>query len=72
MFLPRNSPKIPARNLDWSASLDHPDQYNDDRQNQQNVDKTAQGVRGDQAEEPQNHEYYRYCPEQVHSPVSLK
>jgi hypothetical protein len=30
--------------LDWSPPLDHPDEYDDDRQDQQNVDKATQRV----------------------------
>jgi hypothetical protein len=29
------------------------------------VDKSAQRVRGDEPEQPQNQKNYRYCPKQV-------
>jgi hypothetical protein len=51
--------------LNDSASLDDPDQNHDDRQDQQDVDKSAQRVRGYETEQPKNHKYNRDCPKQV-------
>jgi hypothetical protein len=70
MFHARNLPNS-REILDWSAALDNPDQYDDDRQDEQDVDEATHRVRGDQTQQPQDYKYHRYCPKQVHSPVSL-
>jgi hypothetical protein len=51
--------------LNDSTSLDDPDQNYDDRQDQQDVDESAQRVGGDETEQPKNQKYNGDCPKQV-------
>src|ERR1700676_5353081 len=58
--------------LDRSATLNDPDQNHDDRQDQQDVHESAQGVGRDQAQQPQDHQDYRDGPKQIHSSLLLR
>jgi hypothetical protein len=41
--------------LDWPATGDEVDQYHDDRNDQQDVNKRTYGVASDHAEQPQDY-----------------
>jgi hypothetical protein len=55
------------RPLNRSAALNDPDQDDDDRQYQQNVNEPAQRIGSDQAQQPQDHQDDSDSPKQVHS-----
>jgi hypothetical protein len=57
---------LALRVLDRPSPLNHSDQHNDDRQYQQNVNKSAECVRTYHPQEPQNHQDYRNRPKQIH------
>src|SRR5260370_13053391 len=57
---------LPTRLLNRPSPLNHSDQHNDDRQYQQNVNKSTERVRAHHSQEPQNHQDYRDCPKQIH------
>src|SRR5690606_17492492 len=46
---------VPATS-EWLPPLDHADQHHDDRDHQQDVDQASQGVRRQEAEQPENDE----------------
>src|SRR4029077_9363120 len=57
------------RSLQNLSTLNHPDEDHDDRDDEENVDESAHGVRGDQAQYPENEQDERYSPEHVVSPL---
>ncbi len=43
----------PLWGLDWSASLDNPDQDHDDRRDEQQMNESADRIRADKSESPE-------------------
>jgi len=57
---------VKIKKLYRPSPLNDPNQHHDDRENEQDVDESAQGIGRDQPQQPQNYKDYRYCPKQVH------
>lgn len=49
----------------YSASLNYPDQYCDNGEYEQNVNKPAYRVTGHQTQRPQNQQHYCNCPQHM-------
>ena len=47
-----------------SSPLNHADQYNHNRQQEQNMDEPAHRVRRNHSQKPQHQKYYEDCPQQ--------
>ena len=65
----------PARGghrLNRPAALNDPDQDDDDREHQQDVDEPAQRIRRHQTEQPQDDENYGDGPKQIHFALPSK
>jgi hypothetical protein len=53
------------RSVNYASALQHPNQQDHDRQHQQNVDESTHRVRGDDPQQPQNHQDHKDCPKHV-------
>jgi hypothetical protein len=51
------------RSLDPAPAGDEVNDQHDDGQDEQDVDEATQGVRADQAKEPQHQQNNEYCPQ---------
>jgi hypothetical protein len=54
--------------LDGRSSGDETPHDSDDREHEKNVNEAAANVEHHEAEQPQNEEYYRNCPQHVRAP----
>jgi len=52
---------------DWSSPLQHSNQDDDDRQHQQHVNESTQGVGAHETNQPQDEEYDRDSCQKIHS-----
>ena len=59
---PREKPAAAHRRLDNASSLDDPNEQNDDRDDQENVDESADRVTGDQTQQPKHQQDYEDRP----------
>jgi len=61
----RMMPIMPAGfiGLERAASAEEVDDQNYNREHEQNMNESAQGVRTDQTHQPEHQQYDKYCPE---------